>query len=243
MIKEAINRIMELSVPKVETINGQTYSLCDGKAQVLKKPQPSTLKVNTLSAIVDYLRDEDFDGGDVDDSDLAIHIVSHKEVELITKLDDADKNRTVLMRATTDLYEDNFNFGRKMDKENFIIELMSKFVPTKDRDHLLKIAGTMKSEKVKESADDGVTQTVATKEGAALVSKEKVKNPVALAPFRTFREVEQPTSQFVFRLHQKYDGDLPQVALYEADGGSWKLQAMQNIVDYFEKAELEILIL
>ena len=44
----------------------------------------------------------------------------------------------------------------------------------------------------------------------------------------------QPESQFVFRMKEdKYDG--VQCALFEADGGAWKLKAMENIKEYFDR--------
>jgi len=53
---------------------------------------------------------------------------------------------------------------------------------------------------------------------------------VKLKPYRTFNEVEQPESEFLLRL-----SDGAQVALYEADGGAWKLTARRNIADYLRK--------
>lgn len=64
-----------------------------------------------------------------------------------------------------------------------------------------------------------------------------IPSPVTLKPYRTFTEVEQPESQFVFRMKEdKYDG--VQCALFEADGGAWKLGAMEYIKEYLER-ELE----
>lgn len=63
-------------------------------------------------------------------------------------------------------------------------------------------------------------------------------NPVYLAPYRTFREVTQPLSPFVLRMKQGREGGLPTVALFEADGGKWKLDAIAFIRDFLrEKIE------
>ena len=60
-----------------------------------------------------------------------------------------------------------------------------------------------------------------------------VPNPVRLRPYRTFLEVEQPASEFVFRMKQdKYDGIT--CAIFEADGGAWKVAAMKAIKDYMQ---------
>jgi hypothetical protein len=67
------------------------------------------------------------------------------------------------------------------------------------------------------------------------LQKELVlQNPFKLKPFRTFREVDQPESPFIFRVHQQAE-EMPKCALYEADGGAWKLQAMKNIGDYLKE--------
>ena len=52
---------------------------------------------------------------------------------------------------------------------------------------------------------------------------------VALRPFRTFLEVEQPVSEFLLRLDD--DGN---VGLFEADGGMWQQTAKASIAAYFE---------
>lgn len=46
--------------------------------------------------------------------------------------------------------------------------------------------------------------------------------------------MDQPESDFVFRMKEdKYDG--VQCALFEADGGAWKLHAMESIQEYLEE--------
>ncbi|EPI21454.1 hypothetical protein D352_02015, partial [Enterococcus faecium LA4B-2] len=75
--------------------------------------------------------------------------------------------------------------------------------------------------------DNGVSQTVTVKEGAATLTKAEVPSPAELRPYRTFLEVEQPSSPFVFRIDKHGD-----CALFEADGGIWKHVAMSNIREF-----------
>jgi hypothetical protein len=83
---------------------------------------------------------------------------------------------------------------------------------------------------VQVSEDDSISQKATLRQGVALKGEpEKVKARVTLAPYRTFREVEQPASDFIFRLKNAAENQPPTLALFEADGGKWKLQAMQNI--------------
>ncbi len=105
-----------------------------------------------------------------------------------------------------------------------------------DKAKILKIVGNIKDKAVRQYGDDGITQQVTAKTGLALVEDVPVPNPVMLAPFRTFMEVEQPESKFVFRMKRGDDG--PECALFEADGGAWKLEAMKRIKAYLQ-AELD----
>lgn len=77
------------------------------------------------------------------------------------------------------------------------------------------------------TGDDGISQQVTIKTGVATVGNAIVPNPVTLKPYRTFVEVEQPESKFIFRMK-----DGPTAALFEADGGVWRNKAMHEIKKY-----------
>ena len=64
-----------------------------------------------------------------------------------------------------------------------------------------------------------------------------IPSPARLKPFRTFVEVDQPVSSFVFRMKDDRCGGV-QCALFEADGGAWTISAMEEIKSYLVK-ELE----
>ena len=67
----------------------------------------------------------------------------------------------------------------------------------------------------------------------ALKEKTALKPIVKLSPYRTFREVEQPQSEFLLRVRLSQN-DAPTVALFEADGGAWVNQATTSIVEYIQ---------
>lgn len=83
--------------------------------------------------------------------------------------------------------------------------------------------------------DDGITQTVSVKRGLSGALKDQValKPIVKLSPYRTFREVKQPESEFLLRVRLDQN-DVPTVALFEADGGAWSNTAAENIVEYIQ---------
>ena len=79
-----------------------------------------------------------------------------------------------------------------------------------------------------------MTQKATIKTGISTVGDAIVPNPVTLRPFRTFVEVEQPESSFVFRMRQG-DGRGVECAVYEADGGAWKNEAMESVKEYLKE--------
>ena len=107
--------------------------------------------------------------------------------------------------------------------------MQSSFVDNEDKALILKVVGNVQEKNVSEAGDDGVTQTVVMKTGVATLENVIVPNPVTLAPFRTFPEIEQVDSEFVFRMQSG-----PRAALFEADGGAWKNEAMRRIKEWLE---------
>ena len=196
-----------------------------------KLPAPACFAVNTLTGLVDFIIHYN---KKIDDWDPAIiHIQDHAAVSLYSEPFGPAKQRTEFVKASfTDLLGISFKFGVFYEQESFIIGLQALFVPTPTRDDVLKVIGTIKENQVRDFSDDGVSQSVAAKAGVALVSEVKVPNPVILQPFRTFREIEQPASPFVLRVRQGKEA--PECALFEADGGRWKLEAIAKIKEYLE---------
>lgn len=226
MIKQAIEYIVGLGNTRIEELNGQKFST--QPLHTVKQPTARSLTVNSLSGLVDYIKSE-FDG----EHRLMIHVESPTSVSCFTQINN-DYNRSTFVQAEALL--PHFSFERFHDAENFNISLQSAFVDNADRKIMLQCVGNIKEEAVNTIGDDGTSQSVVTKMGVATVATVKVPNPVLLQPFRTFVEVAQPESNFVFRMQSG-----PRCALFEADGGAWKLQAIENIKNYLaEKLATEI---
>jgi hypothetical protein len=129
---------------------------------------------------------------------------------------------------------EQYPFERYLDLETFIVALQSRFVQDETTTALLKLVGNVSGEAVANFSDDGVTQKVLAKTGIVRVEEAAVPNPVMLAPYRTFLEVRQPASRFIYRLKQEGAGI--KCALIEADGGNWKLEAIALIRDWLKEA-------
>ena len=236
MIEKAINKILELAEPHVMLFNGRDY--CDKKMiPIDRELRAEHICMTTLSSLVAYVRS----GMDIKDQRYIIHIVSPTEVRLISGLD-GDRKRETLVIVNAELPE--FSFNREVEKEKFVIGIQSKFVDnlTDDKSLILKFAGTVKSGSVSEYSDDGVSQKATVKKGVSSMTEAIVPSPCRLTPYRTFTEVQQPTSDFIFRLS---DGRNDEVycALYEADGGSWRSVAKENIRKYLEEQLSDVAIL
>jgi hypothetical protein len=219
MIKEALQYLLDLGNTRVVYENGQSYST--QKMHLIEEPIAQRIRVNSLSGLVEYLKSK-FDGIDK----IMVHVESPTEVICFTELN-GDKNRNQLIEAKALI--PSFRFDEWINPESFNIKLQSCFVKNEDRDIMLKVVGNIKEEAVNQIGDDGVSQAVVAKTGVATVGNVKVPNPVVLKPYRTFVEVDQPESEFIFRMQSG-----PKCALFEADGGSWKLTAMKNIKGYLE---------
>lgn len=223
MTREALQYVVGLSEANILEINGDTYT--DKQVhRIDNNLRAAAIEMNTLTSLLDYAKafaDEMSD-------QMLVQVVSPTEVKLISCLD-MDRKRECLVNVEAMIPE--FAYGRYMDHESFIIALQSKFIDNDDRALLLRFAGTVKDESVAQYGDDGVTQTATVKTGITSVEKAIVPNPVILRPYRTFVEVEQPDSAFVFRMRQS-EGRGVECAIFEADGGAWKNEAMRNIKSY-----------
>ncbi len=200
-----------------------------------KEPLPASLAVNTLSGLVEYVKngvDRDFI-----ENGWMIHVVDPATVTVVSGLFGRAEQRREYLRATASavLRDAEFEYGEFYDAEEFNIKIQSVFVPNDDRDRVLRLVGNIKEENVRQTGDDGVTQTVTARAGIARVEDVPVPNPVSLMPYRTFREVTQPASDFILRLRSGRNGAMPTCALFEADGGAWKLRAIQSIAAYLQE--------
>ncbi|SDM15492.1 hypothetical protein [Sediminibacillus halophilus] len=217
MIKEAIKYLTELGQTETIRVDGQEYST--KPLHLIKEPRPAAIEVNTLSGLVEYLL-SNFDT----EENLMIHVESPTEVSVFSK---TNKNKERRHWIKAEAMVPNFSYDRFYDTESFNIKLQSAFVPNDDRKALLKLASNVQEENVRSTGDDGTSQVVTAKVGVTTVADVKVPNPVTLAPRRTFVEIDQPESEFIFRMQEG-----PKCALFEADGGAWKIKAMKSIRKY-----------
>lgn len=225
MIKEALEYIVGLKKPDVQEIGGETYS-DKPLTRIAYNPKASQIDMTTLTSLVEYIK------ANIDTmaDKMIVHVLSPTKVALYSQLD-SDREREYMVRVTAYLPE--FTYGKYYDHESFCIALQSKFIDDENRALLLKFAGTVEAGSVNTYGDDGVSQSATVRKGIASRETALVPSPIKLRPYRTFHEVQQPESEFIFRMKQDGNGGVS-CALFEADGGAWRNAAMENVKKHLE---------
>lgn len=236
--KDAIKHIQDTAIKPEDRLvfeDGALWSVdVDGNVRQLVKRveglSKSVIRLHTLTSLVDYIKSH----LERTDNKFFLHIESNKQVELKGLLEE-DGSRETLVSATALIPE--FDFDYFLASEDFLIALNSKFTNEFDRKELIAFAGNVKEDNARQTSDDGFSQKTTVKRGISQAGEEIVPNPVVLAPYRTFTEVNQPESEFIFRMKEG-----PRFGLFEADGGAWKNQAIFNIKAFLEdelKSEID----
>lgn len=224
-LRAALQYIVGLSVEAEKTevleISGKTYA-DKNLTRYDKAPKAAAIQASTLTALTEYIHScsQEFN------SNMIIHIVSPTKVRLMSCLD-PEREREVLFETNAETSE--FRFDSWYTQEQFMIELQANFQTSPDLLAVMKLAGNIERKNDQTFTDDGRTQVATMSVGVASKADVIVPNPVELFPYRTFQEVEQPSSELVFRIGDK---DVPAFKLIEAEGGIWKNQAVFNIRKY-----------
>lgn len=231
MLKEFVEKIASMAA--VTPVEIGEFEYVDRPVTLVVPPCLAGVSLLTLTGLVDLIQCQ-LDA--LAAGDWVLHVVNHAEVSLIYKSTDAYGRRVRL--ASVGLDDGTpFPFGRFIDREEFVIGLQSQFVVNDALTELLKLTSNLEASTVAMSEDDGISQRTTVKQGITLKETVTVKGRVSLRPYRTFREIEQPASEFIFRLKSK-DGAVPNCALFEADGGKWRLDAVLAIKTWLESKNL-----
>ena len=212
-------------------INGRTYCTKDlRRYDAADKAEP--IKATTLTSLVDYIKESREELRDR----MIIQVVSATKVLLYSGLL-AERDRETLFEVNALLPQ--FEYGREYDQESFLVAMQSCFQKTDDREAVTIMASNIVNTQQGTFSDDGVSQQAIIKTGVTTKDAAFVPNPVSLIPYRTFLEVPQPASDFVFRISEGRGG-APAFKLVAADGGLWKSQAVDNVKNYLVKALADV---
>ena len=186
------------------------------------------VNLSTLTGLVDFIS---IGSGFAKDS--FIHVASPTRVSFMGPAI-YERNQVIrdiyAIADCSELTNGNCRLGQFISQEDFIINLLTNFVDGENRAELLRVVGNLEDAKATRTQDDGITQTVTVRSGIRRVGEESIGPILRLAPYRTFREVAQPESDFLFRMRtgERCAG------LFEADGKAWKLDAISAISEWLK---------
>jgi len=205
----------------------------------IKDPVVSGLATHSLMGIVDAVINRLEPEVNYEVGDVIIHVISPTAARLITQSSGPFLQRNVLVEA--EAYTTDFKYGHFYDTEQFIIALTSQFIQTDVRDKLLGLVASMTQETSRTLVDNGASQEMVVRDKVAMKAKVSVQNPFILQPFRTFSEIDQPESPFVFRV-KSFDDEIG-CALFEADGSRWRIDATDKIKAFFNKEIPDVVVI
>lgn len=238
MIKEALEFIAGLkdSRPITETVGEATYAVRSDRTlgEVIRPTAPiakPTLALATLNGFVDAVKAkvDEFPADGV-----AVHVENFSSVALISLKADEFGRRHDWMRARHE-GGNPFKFEQYYESpDDLLIALQGSFIPSDNLTNLLRLCSNLTAGSSVQTADDGFSQKVVVQEGG--VTRKGVDLPprIALAPYRTFREIAPVESDFLIRMRGKKDA-LPQIALYGVDGGGWKLDTVLGVKSWLQE--------
>lgn len=229
-IKEALEYIANLATeakePQTILIDGKEY--CKDRlirCDIRDKAEP--IKATTLTSLVDYIKECSKEMH----SRMILQVESPTKVTLFSGLLE-ERDRETLFEANALL--PRFEYGSDYLQEAFLVSLQSCFAHSEHREAVAVLASNIVNTQQATYSDDGISQQAVMKTGITTKEPVLVPNPVTLIPYRTFLEVEQPASSFIFRINDR--GGAPAFKLTEADGGRWKSQAMLTVKKYLTEA-------
>ena len=217
-----IQKIVDLAPVTNFTISDLPY--ISKELHLVVPPQVGVLKVSTLDGFVNLL-EAGVDPDVVSPSAVLIHVTGPSNAELVQREADKYGRRQTHIVATLLEGLTKFPYFNQFGaQEDFVIGLQAHFQENQDLLDLIQLASHIDIKDQVSLVDDGRAQEVTIQRGVAFKEKAETKKRTTLKPFRTFRELDQPASDFIFRV--KAGGGF---ALFEADGGAWKITAIAEI--------------
>lgn len=215
MLKEAIEKIEEMSSPLVYTEGDHSYVLYADHTEELRPNigSPETVRLNSLDALVQLVKKEQ------QSRQIFVSVTGHDEVDVYdSPSEDCRWKRNVLYNARA-IDIPGWEPEVQMGFDQAAVALMTRFQDGGDREYTLQLLSQITTGAKVTYTDNGVASTIVTQKGAALAQNTTIKPLVKLRPYRTFQEIEQPEGIFLIRISERG------ITFREADGGMWKLTA------------------
>lgn len=222
LTRDAIEKIQEGAKLENQVVKiGDHYYSKDNLNLVIEADElsPDCFNTNSLCAITEYINKNvnpvDAESG----RRYIIHVDSPTKVILKRE---QNKIKSTHELVLCEAIGGRFPFNQYILPEDFLIKLKTSFENDDkgNRNNLIVIASNISNKMEDSIVDDGISKTVTVKK-------------IVLIPHRTFTEVQQPASPFVFRINA--EGREPRCALFDDNSGMWQIEAMENIRNYFRE--------
>lgn len=211
--------------------DGRAEALPDGRIVFSKpmhnpplpeEPNYPTISVHSLDGVVEI----------IDSTPAAATVVcSARRVDVLGAEFGKRRQRPTFVSATCLAPE--IQPAQYLPLEQFRLQLMTCFEGTPDRDTVLQLTSKVVAESIGTAQDDGMSQTVKARTGIAAVSEVKAPPVIMLRQIRSFHEVQQVESPFVFRM--RLMGNSVEAALFGLASG-WQLKQAQLVAEYIKNA-------
>ena len=226
MLKEAIEKIVELSYPLIWQEGEHTYACYSDGPQELRPriDEPEALLVNSLDALVHLIRHPD---GFI--SDLFVSVESYKSVSVFGPLEKENRWQRKRFYLATAADVPGWESEKRLPFDQAAVALMTRFQENEDRKYALRLLSQITTGAKVTYADNGIATTIVTAKGVGLSENTTIRPLVRLRPYRTFQEVEQPEGIFLIRIDERG------ITFTEADGGMWKLTARNTVKAWLQE--------
>jgi len=225
VIKEAINRILELQRPEVFT-DANEMQRYTGTNKLVGLPTQAHAPVvcSSLESLCKFAletKPEPF-----------FEITGPASVSLIeiNTYDGQEEKESIC--SCKAILPENFPFGQFLEPDKFTIKACDFFERNDNFKSMIATVSSITDFNQTDVEDDGLSQTATTKTGVGRKDRKTIDPFIALRSYRTFREIEQPEVSYLLRIQKGQQGSAPLVALFEASGYHWKIQAIDGIAKY-----------
>lgn len=229
MLKAAIEKIMEISRPVTQVIEGRYYALYNDHTEEIRHAldKVSTIRLSSLDSLIKMVKTEALKRYN---APIYLTIPTHLRVDCFSQPSELlrEERVTYYIADATDV--PGWEAQTSLKFEEAMIAIRTRFQESADSPYVLKLLSDITTGSKVTYSDNGIATSVVTKTGVALQSNEPIRPIVSLRPYRTFQEVEQPASQFLIRINERG------INFVEADGGMWKLEARKTIKTFLEEA-------
>lgn len=196
------------------------------------------IRVNTVTGLVNALSwiEKSREASDNETIE-RIEIRSTQEIVAVITGGQLREEEAIVL-ATAESRDRKNELARGVNPESLIIALRAGYALTPDAGYLLELVSKMTLDKSIEYTDDGMTQSVAVRDGIRKVSEKPIKPILELRPYRTFPDFESwidPKTHgygalYICRAKGK-DQNL-EISLHEANPGAWEIENKQQIEKY-----------